>query len=76
MAGYGAAQVTYFRDKAPGSRRSGELAEHQYALQIRTRGHEFLGHQIHAVVQAAYVAKIRGAIEAEDFRRLMMASEA
>ncbi len=57
------------------SRRARELAEHQHALQIRTRGHEFLGHQVHAVVQAAYVAKIRGAIEAEHFRRLMMGSK-
>ena len=57
------------------SRRSRELAEQQHALKIGARGYKFLGHQVHAVVQTAYVAKIRGPIETENFRRLMMGSK-
>src|SRR5208283_3255507 len=50
-------------------------AEQQHALEIGTCGYKFLGHQVHAVVQTANVAKIRGAIEAENFRRFMMGSK-
>ena len=35
------------------ARRAGELAEDQHAALVVARGDELLGHQVHAVVQAA-----------------------
>jgi hypothetical protein len=54
---------------------AGELAEHQHAAFVVARGDEFLGHQVHAVVQAADVAQVGGAVEAEHRRWLVVGAQ-
>ena len=44
---------------------AGKAAEDQHALQVVTGGHEFLAHQVHAVVQAGHVAVAVGHVEAD-----------
>ena len=42
-------------------RGAGEARKDQHAFLVVARRHEFLGHQIHAVVQARNHAEVRGA---------------
>jgi hypothetical protein len=51
---------------------SRERAQHQHPLLIVARRDEFLGHQVHAVVQAAHINEMRGLEIPEDQRRLVM----
>ena len=48
------------------ARGAGERGEDEHALSIVARGDEFLGHEIHAVVQRRYHAHIGRAIAGED----------
>ena len=47
----------------------------QHALLVVARSHEFLGDEVHAVMQAGHDAQIRSAKKLEDFVRLVMADE-
>ena len=58
------------------ARGAGEARQHQHALLVVARGHEFLGHQVHAVVQAGDDADVGGAEQLEDLVRLVMADDA
>ena len=53
-------------------RGAGELAQHQHAAFIVARRDEFLRDEVHPVVEAADVAEVRPAVEAEHFRRLVV----
>jgi hypothetical protein len=44
------------------ARRTGKLAQHQHAAFVVTRRDKFLGHQVHAIVQAAHHAEFSGTI--------------
>jgi hypothetical protein len=57
------------------ARGAGEAAEHEHAAQVVARGHEFLGHEVHAVVQAAHVADVGGAVVAHDDVRLVVLAQ-
>ena len=50
------------------ARGAGELAQDQHALLVVPRRDELLGHQVHAVVQAAHVADVGRPVVAEDGR--------
>ena len=52
--------------------RARELAEHEHAALIVPGGDEFLGDEIHPIVQTADVADVGGAVVPEDRRRLVM----
>ena len=57
------------------ARGAGELAQHEHAALVVARGDELLRDQVHAVVQAAHVAEVRGAIVAEHRRRLVVRAQ-
>src|SRR4051812_36425423 len=54
------------------ARGAGELRQDQYALLVVARGDEFLGHQVHAVVQARDVTQLARAVELVHLRRVVM----
>ena len=52
------------------TRRTGKAAQQQHSVLVVARRHELLGHQVHAVVQAADVANVCRPIVPEDLGRL------
>ena len=57
------------------TRCAGKSAQDQHAVIVIARGHEFLGDQVHAVVQAVDDAEIGGAIELEHLLRILMLAD-
>jgi hypothetical protein len=57
------------------ARSTGAFAQNQDATFVVARAHEFLGHQVHAVVEAADIAEVGGAKETIDFRGVVVRFE-
>ena len=50
-------------------------AQHEHAPQVVAGGNEFLGHQIHPVVETRHVAEVRRSVDTKDVFRLVMSPQ-